>query len=553
MPFWCLVLVLVLSRGSHAYSYALLPSTSIHSTQRQRQIRRHSPPRPTMLNMKSPAIPSPPPPDKSKSKRPAEFVDFWGTQQRRGDDDDAIDEETALPCVRNLDRQYGPLPSPGAYLLQGDPELVDAKRACRLSLGVQLDEKAEAEPEQVLRELQQCIDAGFQTFQLHPNNNNHNNNNNNNQNNNDDQLKWIAKLRQAMPRYVETHWTLRFEMPTVDTSTTTVLTPTSIRQQVVDLLDRTKSDAIDTLLVQHSSSLQHAPYHLDVLDTLMDLQRQGYIRSIGVENWPSALIRQAQRCGLTTNINVHQHSGSLLLPPPATAADTTSTSTVGLAQQQEWWTNPLMCGDFLSEAYLDRRGPPTKEVQGWQQIQTWNTLKRGAGRVSEHDKEYSINVWRRFQKDVLEPLQYMSRKHQVPMSAIALRWAMQQPQRQRQKQQQQQRQGLKGTTTTTSTVVPFRVGRDQPETILPQQLRGFRDVFRFELDEEDFEQLERTVIARAKPKKTTLRIDDVEVPLEDIPLEFLKAYVEPQDGDDYGDGDDKEYPVIDFGNKSLWL
>jgi aryl-alcohol dehydrogenase-like predicted oxidoreductase len=487
--------------------------------------------------MKSTAIPPSSPLDKSKSKRPAEFVDFWGTQQRRGDyddDDDDNDEETALPCVRNLDRQSGPLPSPGAYLLQGNPELVDAKRACRLSLGVQLDEKAEAEPEQVLRELQQCIDAGFQTFQLH-------NHNNNNQNNDYDQLKWIAKLRQAMPRYVETHWTLRFEMPTVDTTTTTGLTPTSIRQQVVDLLDRTKSDAIDTLLVQHSSSLQHAPYHLDVLDTLMELQRQGYIRSIGVENWPSALIRQAQRCGLTTNIDVHQHSGNLVLPPPAAAdtATTTSTSTtVGLAQQQEWWTNPLLCGDFLSESYLDRRGPPTQEVQGWRQIQTWNTLKRGTGRVSEHDKEYSIKVWRRFQKDVLEPLQYMSRKHQVPMSAIALRWAMQQP------QQLPQRQGPKGTTTTTtttSTVVPFRVGRDQPETILPQQLRGFRDVFRFELDEEDFEQLERTVIARAKPKKTTLRIDDVEVPLEDIPLEFLKGYVEPQDSDDYSDGDDKEY------------
>ena len=83
------------------------------------------------------------------------------------------------------------------------------------------------------------------------------------------------------------------------------------------------------------------------------------------------------------------------------------------------------------------------------------------------------------------------------------------------------------------------------------QLRVFRDVFRFELDEDDFEQLERTVIAQAKPKKTTLRTDDVEVPLENIPLEFLKAYVEPQDGDDYGD--DKEYPEIDFGNKSLWL
>jgi hypothetical protein len=95
------------------------------------------------------------------------------------------------------------------------------------------------------------------------------------------------------------------------------------------------------------------------------------------------------------------------------------------------------------------------------------------------------------------------------------------------------------------------VGRDQPETILPQQLRGFQDVVRYELDEEDFEQLERTVIARAKPKKTTLRIDDVEVPPEDIPLEFLKAHVEPQDGDDYGH--DKEYPEIDFGNKSLWL
>jgi hypothetical protein len=91
--------------------------------------------------MKSTVIPSPIP-DKSKFERTSRIRQiFLGTQQRRGDNDN--DEETALPCVRNSDRQYRP---PGAYLLQGDPELVDAKRAWRLSLGVQLDEKAEALP-----------------------------------------------------------------------------------------------------------------------------------------------------------------------------------------------------------------------------------------------------------------------------------------------------------------------------------------------------------------------------------------------------------------------
>jgi hypothetical protein len=133
-------------------------------------------------------------------------------------------------------------------------------------------------------------------------------------------------------------------------------------------------------------------------------------------------------------------------------------------------------------------------------------LKRGTGRVSENDKEYSLNVLRRFQKDVLEPLQYMSRKHQVPHVGHCL--SMENAATARAKTTAATRTKRNDDDDDASTVVPFRVGRDQPETILPQQLRGFRDVFRFELDEEDFEQLERTVIARAKPKKTTLRTDD---------------------------------------------
>ena len=99
---------------------------------------------------------------------------------------------------------------------------------------------------------------------------------------------------------------------------------------------------------------------------------------------------------------------------------------------------------------------------------------------------------------------------------------------------------------------------EEPEDLLAKQLRDLRDVVRFQLYDEDLEAL-NAIAARPKPKATSLRIDEVDVRVADIPLEFLKEFEAMNAGrryydasqEDVADGDEGVH--TNFDHPTLWL
>jgi len=453
----------------------------------------------------------------SSSSSPAgriEFVDFWGTHTRS---DAELGFE--LPVDPRLDRYDGSLP-PGAYRIHGKPEY-DPKPACRIALSIDWEQRHSRfarfplGPEEVVRQVQNCIDAGFQTFQLSP------------EARDAENVDMIGRIMRDTPTFVEMHWIVRLELPKI-------VSPATVREAVFGLLRQTRTESLDTVLVPFDSGIL-PQYHLDVLDSLQDLQRDGLVRSIGVVEWPETLLKQAYACGFA--IGVHQQSGNLLLPPPRNRLRTDTAS---------WWSNPL-ARNFLSDNanFLTGRDPPT-HAKGWKDIQTWYDLKQQKKKRGKQDTgkaARSLDAWNSFKKDVQETLRHLAWKHEVSIDTIILRWSLQ--------------ENLREDRILPASMVLFPLFFvEEPEGQLGRQLSGLRDVFRFELDQDDLELL-NDIVALPKPKTATLRIDEVDVPVDDIPAAFLKefeAMTAGQEDEDSTEGDEhEEYPKIDFSNPALWL
>ncbi len=440
-------------------------------------------------------------------KHQIEYVDFWGTKLRRDGEEPIL----VLPVDRNLDRLDGPLPA-GAYLLRGNPNF-DPRPTCRIALSIDWLQRhsrfalAPLDGDQVVRQIQHCFDAGFQTFQL------------SRENGRSPETSMIGRIIQETPKSVELHWTVQLNLPKQ-------ISPVVVRETVFNLLSQTKMDSLDTLLVPYDSEIL-PQYHLEVLDVLQDMQRDGYIRSIGVENWPYFLVKEAKMSGFS--IDVHQRNGNLLLPPPRMIEKGEIPA--------DLWTNPL-AGNVLSDNFLLSPSPPTYS-RGWNDVRTWYNRKRRS-KQSKMDIASASNadVWSVFKKDVQETLHRLSCKHEVSIATIVLRWSLQEK--------------TSGKKNIIASCVAYPLALiEEPEGNLSKQIRGLRDVFRFQLDEDDLEAL-HAITAQPKPKTSTIRIDEMDVPRKDIPIAFLRDF-EALHGEEEDETEDEEYPEINFNNPALWL
>ena len=505
---------------SFAFSDPLHARTSQQTkTPKGRQSQMHSTSTSTSPSTTTPA----PPPSSSSSEKYVQFENFWGTKIVNSNKD-------RMPCVPTMDPLDGPLP-PGAYNLLGSSE-TDSKPTCRLALGVTMPPMPQQghlfDPDEIVGRLQQCLDAGFQTFQLV-----------------DEDFSWmIGRLHSQMPSWVETHWavpmnlsssTINSSSSCSSSSSSSIPTPTMIRNSILEQCSIMNCEAIDTLLLKYQPTTSNLE-QLDVFNTLLELQREGYIRSLGAQNWSKSLLKQAVgTCGF--RVDTVQHHGNLLLP-------SMSTPTPALKGIPQWWTDPL-AQDFLTERFREFRLPPTT---GWGTIQKWAERKEGKHASLQNNRQ---QLWRYYQQKVLEPMEYMAEKHQVSISTIALRWA-----------HQCNYQHVK------TTLVPLCLLSDEQRQIpLHRSLKELRTVFRFELDEEDISDLNAMVATPPPPapsKDDNLAVEYQKVKQsEDVPLHILQELEEELQQlrqerqhygeDDDGDGDGDEYPEIDFSNRALWL
>ena len=276
---------------------------------------------------------------------------------------------------------------------------------------------------------------------------------------------------------------------------------------------------------------EDSPYHLDVLDILNELQRQGYIRSIATKNIPSKILKSARRCGFA--IDASQVEGNVLQPPLMSNEDS-----------NVWLTSPL-CGGFLSDKHIGKVVLPSMWEWSRSEQHKWRTTLYEWGQAQlflqegkRHQRVDHAWLWRQYQRDVLDPLVYISQKHGVSTASVALRWALQ-------SDGADDRVG--------SVVVASKMVEDQRTGRPFDRHVRLREVFRFELDEEDMDQLKRIPVEK-KPEPQLL-LDEASFEekfkeqgqWENMEEEYEK-FLQTQDRD-YDDS----HSTIDFGNKALWL
>lgn len=423
-----------------------------------------------------------------------EFVNFWGTKISPDDNVDMIDPKK-IPCVSTLDIRNGPLPR-GAHILEGKAEF-DAKPMCRISINVLADNIDTSDDlDAIVRKLQDCIDAGFDSFRLHEQT--------------PRSLAIIRKMNQNTPSHIQRHWTVDLK---IAHSENPLSVKSDLRQSVLDLVEQTGSDALDSLKIDGDSlyagnSLMPDEMILEIFEHLVDLKREGWIRSMGVGDIESEKLRRDIITYFGDHIDFEEREGNLLLPP----------SGLYKPENNLRMSNALASG-LLTDLYNinDRRRAKTnfRPPTGPEPLLPKNSIKL-LKEWSKQRKEQltsnsaSVSTWKEYQDDVVSQLSWISLKYDVSVSAVALRWALE----------------CGGSAVMSGpgdepivSSVLAEIDFDDPREDFAQKLIELRQVFRFELEEEDKDSLE----------------------------EISASLHNKQQGD--GDG----FPDIDFNNPTLWL
>mmetsp|Transcript_5420 Transcript_5420/g.11200 ORF Transcript_5420/g.11200 Transcript_5420/m.11200 type:complete len:567 (+) Transcript_5420:98-1798(+) len=482
-----------------------------------------------------------------KSQKPIQFSNFWGTKYATEDDNDSTDPRK-VPFSSSLDPHDGPLP-PGAYVTEGRPEF-DSKPTCRITIAVRsgnTNARIVDDPDEVVKRLQTCVDAGLDTFQLH------------------DQtprsLDIIRRMNEDTPSYVQKHWSIRLKVASTmaslpdDSGSNGSTTKSDLRHSILDLVEQTGSDALDSLQVDCGGAL-HDGTTLETFEHLIDLQREGWIRSIGLRGMESSP-RKLQRDIIAyfgDHIDFEQQEGSLLVPPAF------SSSSGGLLiPEKNTNTNMRMAnalaGGLLTDIYNSddyRRGGKTgknayanssrnnnnnnnnnaKQQQQQHFLTNENTkvlnqwVSRREGQRQRESTTSSSNslIWKQYQEHVVEQMSWIAMKHDVSMTAVALRWALE--------------FGATNKNNKTGQATPIissalaDVVFDDPNTsdVPFRKPTDLRQVFRFRLDEED-----KTMLSEITATPAASEQDD------------------RWSGDDDEDQDGDDYPDIEFNNPKFWL
>ena len=434
-----------------------------------------------------------------KPKKSIEFVNFWGTKFTSDDKNLA---ETAdprqIPFVPTLDEHDGPLP-PGAFIKEGKSEF-DAKSTCRIAIDVKTNNiDSVYASDLVVRRLQACIDAGFDTFQLH------------------DQtpmsLGIIKHMNKSTPSYINKHWSIRLRIQPISPDFINFSTKTSLRQSVFDLIEQTGSDALDSLRISYQNlqsinCIASEDTMLETFEHLVELQREGWIRSIGIQDLNSKKLRHNIMSYFENVIDFEEKEGNLLLPPFSPDLHN-SRNNIRVA-------NPL-AGGLLTNLYYDygRGGksskgfsstpPPLLTKDNIELLNEWTNRSE----LYQQSSSASIPVWKQYQENVMGQLHSIAVKHGVSITAVVLRWTL------------EHGEAVIGTNkerpVISSAIADIAFGDANDD--VGEKTKELRQVFRFRLDEED--------------------------------MQILSDLSASQD--DETKSNEKQSHDIDFNNPALWL
>ena len=368
-------------------------------------------------------------------------------------------DESRIPHFPNGIDMDGRLP-PKCYRVLGNIAFQPVP-TCMVSVAVDLllDNTVDSlKPDVMVQRMHRLIDSGLTTFQL----------------------KGIPEWGQA-----EVYGRLRRETPLSVLRSCHLVVPIqcpensagNVREEVMGILARTGSDAIDTIQLKYNPK---SPYHLDVLDLLAELQREGLIRSIAGRHIPASLLRRSHNCGF--NLDSNQIKMNLM--------DPVSFYTAELLLACEDTDTPIiaegvLAGGLLTNRHLGQLGQP----RPWELTPQERNAFQGSSKdwVTQH-KGSETSIWNTYQEHVMRVLGEISLKHRVSVATVALRWALQQE-------------------FVTSVVPSSRLhGDDDRPFDRPSKLR---EVFTMELDQEDLEKL-WDISGKEKPSNllSNFQLDD---------------------------------------------
>ena len=205
------------------------------------------------------------------------------------------------------------------------------------------------------------------------------------------------------------------------------------RQQVGDSIQNLYGCAngcLDTLQVEFGSvNGSPSPLTFDLLDALFDMQREGLIRSITGLNFCASVIEEADRYGF--HLDSNQISCNLLDPTKYAQdmypfLEQYNDSRDRVDSTRKIIASSALAGGLLNEKYLhipdtglDRRGCPIPSYMSSKERRHYNNFLR------QRKKSNSELAWHEFSRRVLGTLEIIAEKHEVTISSVALRWAMQ--------------------------------------------------------------------------------------------------------------------------------
>mmetsp|Transcript_27361 Transcript_27361/g.63269 ORF Transcript_27361/g.63269 Transcript_27361/m.63269 type:complete len:543 (-) Transcript_27361:477-2105(-) len=412
---------------------------------------------------------------------------FWGaTIQSKGNKD-----PIELPCVPLMD-PTGSLPK-GAYVtrnkadqvqdtqqssVQAEEASFSSSPCCRISLALDLEgpEQQDMDATSMVEQMQSMLEDGLTSFQIiSPTSSS--------------VQSWgeeevygrFLKETPGTVRRRHAHLTIPMLLPQNQEDDAN-FDPKTIRSTITDSLLRMGSfDALDCLqLIQtdpgRAPSSHHSPlhYHLEVLDTLKDLQREGLLISVAGKNLSPALVRSAASCGFESLLDFNQLDLNLI-----DTAHYHNFEHLLLASEYDipiQASSPLLGGLLTDEWALDKRNYYKQQQRTPRNHELSNNAKRHLkGSIAEWASSSksgdTANQWTRFNKEVWDVLEELSQKYDVSVTSIALRWLLQ----------------LKHVE---SVVVSTRLESQDDECGRRRSRKQqYRNAFRFLLDDEDVERL----------------------------------------------------------------
>ncbi|MFZ8995225.1 MAG: aldo/keto reductase [bacterium] len=219
------------------------------------------------------------------------------------------------------------------------------------------------------------------------------------------------------------------------------MTKEVVRKGVQERLDRLKVEQLD-LLQFHWWTFQH-PAWLDALHELAELRERGLIKELGVTNFDAAHLHLALADGIPIRSN--QVSFSLL---DRRAGG--SLKEVCEHHAVKILAYGTLCGGFLSKRWLGQDDP--EKISDWSRMKYRRFIESSGG-------------WNAFQS-ILSAAEKIAQKHRVSLANVATKWVLSQDH-------------------VAAVIIGARLGESQHR-------QNNMELFEFELNDEDFQSLEKT-------------------------------------------------------------